>query len=105
MSNHAETQGHAVGNARMFSIVWIWLVVITALEVWLAYIHLDPSLMLILLISMSIVKAALIMSYFMHLRFEKLSLVLLLIPALVFCICMMCVIFPDAYRLLSIGKH
>jgi caa(3)-type oxidase subunit IV len=98
MSEHAEAQVHA-GTTKLFSWVWIWLVAITAIEVWMAYIHIQPAtLMLGLLLVLSVVKAALIISYFMHLRFEKVTLALFLIPALVFCISMMAVFFPDAAR-------
>ena len=103
MTAHAEAQAHG-GTTRLFIWVWIWLVAITGIEVLLAYIHLAPVTMLFLLISLSVVKAALIMSYFMHLRFERLSLVLFLVPALVFCICMMAVFFPDAARLLHMRQ-
>ena len=51
-------------------------------------------------------KAAMIMAYFMHLKFEKFALVLLLIPATIFCICMMFVFFfPEAFRLLQMRPH
>jgi caa(3)-type oxidase subunit IV len=100
MSEHTGTQAHP--STKLFVWVWIWLVAITGVEVLLAYVHIQPaSLMLAMLLGMSVVKAALIMSYFMHLRYERLSLVLLLIPALIFCICMMAVFFPDAARLLQ----
>lgn len=101
MTAHAEVQAHG-GTTRLFIWVWIWLVAITGIEVFLAYIHLAPVTMLLLLISLSVVKAALIMSYFMHLRYEKLGMVLFLVPALVFCIGMMAVFFPDAVRLLHL---
>ena len=103
MSAHAQAQAHG-GTTRLFIWVWIWLVAITGIEVFLAYIHLAPVTMLLLLISLSVVKEALIMSYFMHLRFERFSLVLFLIPALVFCICMMAIFFPDAVRLLHLRQ-
>jgi cytochrome c oxidase subunit IV len=58
--------------------------------------------MLTLLVGLSIIKAALIMSYFMHLRFERLGLVLWLVPAMVFCLCMIIIFFmPDANRMLQ----
>jgi len=42
----------------------------------------------------------------MHLRFEKLGLFLLLIPAMVFCICMMLIMFfPDSLRVVDLGAH
>jgi hypothetical protein len=34
----------------------------------------------------------------MHLRFERLSLVMTLVPALVICICLLFVFFPDSFR-------
>lgn len=99
MSNHsADAQQHG-GSTKLFVGVWVWLVAITGAEVYLAYEHLNPTTMLLLLISMSVVKAGLIMSYFMHLRFEKASLVWSLIPAVLFCIGMMTIIFPDGIRL------
>jgi cytochrome c oxidase subunit IV len=48
------------------------------------------------------VKAALIVSYFMHLKYEKISLALILIPATIFCICMIIIFFmPDGARLMQ----
>ena len=55
---------------------------ITGLEVFLAYKELKPSIMLTILVILSVVKAAMIMSYFMHLKFEKFSLVLWLVQRL-----------------------
>ncbi len=63
--------------------MWVWLLVMTAIEVLLAYIQLPLIYMLTILVGLSIIKAALIIAYFMHLRFERLSLVLTLIPMLI----------------------
>ncbi|MCI0349357.1 MAG: cytochrome C oxidase subunit IV family protein, partial [Acidobacteriales bacterium] len=94
---------HAHPTTRLFVSVWIGLVVITLIEVGLAYIHIfGPEMMLVLLLSLSIVKAGMIMSYFMHLRYERLSMVLLLIPVLVICISLMGIFFPDSMRALDL---
>jgi len=86
--------------------IWIGLVAITFLEVFLAYEQLQPAVMLTILVVLSLVKAGMIMSYFMHLKYEKLSLVLLLVPAMIFCICMMFIFFfPEAFRLLQMRPH
>jgi len=58
--------------------------------------------MLIVLMALSIVKAGLIMAYFMHLRFEKQALVLSLIPSLIVVISLLFVFFPDSLRLLEL---
>ena len=51
-----------------------------------------------LLIGLSLVKAAMIVAYFMHLRFERMSLVMTLVPTVVVCICLLFIVFPDGFR-------
>jgi len=97
--DHPSEQGHVEGSKKVFIVVWISLVLLTGGEVFLAYEQLELKVMLGLLMTLSIIKASLIISYFMHLRYEKRSLALTLMPALVFVICMMFVAFPDSIRL------
>lgn len=89
---------HFEGSTNMFLKVLGALLVLTIIEVFLAYIKVSLLIMLTLLIGLSVIKAALIVAYFMHLRFERLSLVLTLVPALVICICLLFVFFPDSFR-------
>ncbi len=96
MSAHAEE--HFAGSNKLFISIWIWLVVLTAIEVFLAYKPMSVFLMLTVLMGLSIIKAALIVAYFMHLKFERLSLVLTIVPMLVVCICLLFVFFPDSFR-------
>jgi cytochrome c oxidase subunit 4 len=96
---HAEGEHeHFAGSNKLFISVWFWLLLLTGLEVFLGYVHLNFNLMLTILIGLSVIKAALIIAYFMHLRFERLSLVLTLVPMLVICICLLLVFFPDSFR-------
>lgn len=96
---------HFEGTTKLFSIVWIWLLVLTAVEVLLAYVQVPLGIMLTTLIGLSVIKAALIIAYFMHLRFERLSLVLTLVPMLVVCICLLLVFFPDSFRALNLRPY
>jgi len=99
MDAHAE--GHTASTPMVLG-VWFALLAMTGIEVYLAYIHLAPRLMLTLLMGLSVIKAGLIMAYFMHLRFERFSLFLTLVPAIVFCICLILIFFfPDGHRLLQ----
>jgi cytochrome c oxidase subunit 4 len=99
MASHAESEHeHFAGSNKLFISVWGWLLLLTGIEVFLGYIHIPIHLMLTILIGLSIIKAALIVAYFMHLRFERLSLVLTLVPMLVVCICLLMVFFPDSFR-------
>jgi cytochrome c oxidase subunit IV len=98
--DHAETAGHVPAKSSLFVIVWFGLVALTGIEVFLGYNQIAPGIMLTVLIGLSIVKAGLIMAYFMHLKYEKFGLVLLLVPAFMFCVMMICVFFfPDSLRL------
>src|SRR6201986_3516877 len=103
MHANIEAQGgHAPGTSRLFFNVWIWLLLLTGIEVFLAYERVEVHLMITILLGLSLIKSALIMSYFMHLRFERLGLFLILVPAMVFCICMILIMFyPDSIRLMD----
>lgn len=107
MNSHAHAvEAHAGASVGTNIAIWVGLVAITGLEVFLAYEELRPAVMLSILVVLSVVKAAMIMAYFMHLKFEKFSLVLLLIPATIFCLCMMFIFFfPEAFRLLQMRPH
>lgn len=95
-----------VGSTRLFFIIWVCLVAITAFEVFLGSERLHPALLLGLLVGLSVVNATLIIAYFMHLKFERLSLALLVIPATLFFICLFLMFFmPDSWRLLQMRVH
>lgn len=99
MTAHAHAhEEHFAGSNRLFVSIWIWLVVLTLIEIFLAYKPMPLILMLTVLLGLSIIKAALIMAYFMHLKFERLSLILTLVPMLVVCIILLFVFFPDSFR-------
>ena len=100
MSAHAATHNEETehGTIKSFTVVWIVLLVLTAIEVFLAYKQVPTLIMLTALIGLSVVKAALIIAYFMHLKFERFSLFLTLFPMLIFCILMMFVMMPDSMR-------
>ena len=102
MSQHAE---HHESKMKPMYIVWIWLLALTLVEVFLAYKQVPIHIMLIALLSMSILKAGLIVSYFMHMKYERPSLVLTLIPAVVVCILLLDTVFPDAARLSHLGVN
>lgn len=96
---------HFEGSTKLFLMVLGGLLVLTLVEVLLAYFEVPLLIMLTILLGLSLVKAALIVAYFMHLRFERMSLVLTLIPILVVCICLLFVFFPDSTRSRSLRSN
>jgi cytochrome c oxidase subunit 4 len=106
---HASSEpggNHSAGNTKLFFSVWIWLLLLTALEIFLAYERVEVHLMITILVGLSLIKSALIVAYFMHLKFERLGLFLSIVPATVFCICMMLLVFfPDSLRLTHLPRY
>ena len=99
MSSNIEHMEHAGATPGAFLKVWIALLALTGVEVFLAYEQVPLMIMLTALVGLSIIKAALIIAYFMHLKFERLSLFLTLFPMLVFCILLMLIFLGDATRI------
>jgi cytochrome c oxidase subunit 4 len=97
---HDVTHGHS--KAPYF---WVWgaLIVLTLIEVYLAYIHLQPTTMLTILLGLSLIKAALIIAWFMHLKAETRIMKWMLMGSAVICLLLMTVFFPDALRIIKLG--
>ena len=92
---------HDSGGSKLYLIVWFGLIALTGIEVFLGYKQLPLNIMLAILMGLSLVKAALIIFYFMHMKFEKTALILTILPAMVIVISLLSVFFPDAQRLLE----
>ncbi len=100
MSAHTEAVEHAPQATSMtFAKVWLVLLALTGVEIFLAYEQLPTLIMLTILVGLSVIKAALIIAWFMHLKFERLSLFLTLFPMLIFCILLMLIFLGDAARI------
>ena len=98
MSSHVHT-------ADSYSFYWkIWgaLLILTLGMIFIDQMDLPRLLLLVVLIGAMLVKAGLIASYFMHLRYEKLFLGLsLLIGLLINGLVLFVLIVPDARRVLG----
>ena len=61
------------GKRPRYFLIWVWLAVLTLLEVGLTYLEYfqeRKKLMIAVLVTMAIAKAMLVALYFMHLRYE-----------------------------------
>jgi cytochrome c oxidase subunit IV len=97
----AEQHRHH-GKSQFF---WVWgaLLVMTAIEVYLTYQNMQPVRMLMILMGLSLVKAALIIGFFMHMKFELSRMKWLTMCSLVVCLALMMIFFLDALRIISLG--
>jgi caa(3)-type oxidase subunit IV len=80
--------------------VYFVLLGIAGLEVFLAYQSFSTLTLLVILLALAVCGAALAVMYFMHLAQERRSLFLSLIPAVIFVLLMMNMIWSDSFRLL-----
>lgn len=61
-----------------YMFIWFVLLVLTVVEVGLAYLSSMPrNVLIVVLVGLAIWKAVLVAMYYMHLRFERLRVVLL----------------------------
>src|SRR5258708_16707921 len=80
--------------------VYFLLLAIAAIEFVLAYTSVSTAGLVGMLLFLAICSAALGLLYFMHLAHEKRSLLLSLIPATIFVLLMLNMIWTDSIRLL-----
>jgi caa(3)-type oxidase subunit IV len=98
------TAAHKAQTKAQFYWVWIGLLGLTVVEIMLAYNQVfPPRQMLTVLLILSIIKSALIIGYFMHLKFEATRMKTMLMVSVCFCLALMAVFFADAERILSLG--
>jgi len=85
---------------------WVWgaLLLMTAIEVYLTYQNMSPAKMLTILMGLSLIKAALIIGFFMHLRYEVSRMKWITMVSVVACLILMTIFFfPDAERIITLG--
>jgi len=69
MTTHTHTEEHHITSNKTYIIVWLVLMVLTAVTVYVSYINFGILNIVIALVVASI-KASVVALYFMHLKFE-----------------------------------
>ena len=99
-----DTKTHDDSKGQYF---WVWgaLLVLTGIEVVLGYNQVfTPLTMLEVLLLLSVIKSALIIGYFMHMKFETAMMRWMITLSVVACfIIMYFFFFPDAGRIVTYG--
>jgi cytochrome c oxidase subunit IV len=91
MAEELEAESHAP-----YMKVWAILAILTLVEYFYAMIFKDHFLSLVLgLVSLALVKAGMVGWYFMHLKFERKWVYLLIIPACVMAVFLTLMLYPD----------
>ena len=98
VANHDPKTGFYVG-------VWIGLLCIVAMEVFLTYRALSRHALLAALLLLAVTESAIGVLYFMHLKFERRVMMWSILLSIIFVLLMMNQIWPDAYRMTTIGMR
>ncbi|MBI1950605.1 MAG: cytochrome C oxidase subunit IV family protein [Acidobacteria bacterium] len=88
-----KTNDHAEPNYWM---VWLALAVLTVIELYVARVPDAKAFVIVSLCALALAKAALVAMYFMHLKFEKYALMLIVLSPLVLSAVIYVGLVPDA---------
>ena len=93
------------GGYRIYAVTWFWLLAITVVELAIVLMHVPKLVLATALIIMALLKAWLIVAYFMHLRYERLSLVYaVMVPMVFLAVILWTGTFPDALNVFNLRR-
>jgi len=79
------------------------LMVIVGIEVILTYQHLPPRTLMFSLLCLACLEAFVAILYLMHVKYERPILFWTIFPATLFVLLLLCYLWPDAFRMASMG--
>ena len=77
--------------------IFIILSVLTAVEIGVTFLGLPRTLLVTLLVSLAVWKAALVALHFMHLKIEKKTLMIVAVIPFILCVFLSLMLLPDIY--------
>lgn len=88
---------HATHAEPNYIGVFWWLLALTIVEIAVIYMPLTKLVIAFLLVSLALSKAALVALYFMHLKFERLTLGIIALTPLILCVFLILMLTPDIF--------
>ncbi len=77
--------------------VFWWLLALTLLELGIIYVPIHRMAILALLVVLAVSKAVLVALYFMHLKFERVTLGLIALSPFILCVFLILMLLPDIF--------
>ena len=92
-------QGHDTHSIsyKTYFITWAWLLVLTSLALGVGYAPINETLKAFLLIGTTLAKILVIAAFFMHLRYERVNLILITFIPLILAIIMFGFTYPETF--------
>ena len=92
MTEHHDQ--HSISYKTYF-MTWIWLLILTSVALGLGYTNINEKLKAFLLVCTTLAKILVIAAMFMHLRYERINLILITFTPLVLAIILFSFTFPE----------
>jgi caa(3)-type oxidase subunit IV len=89
----SEATHHGYG---IYYKTWGWLLFMTALALGAGYVEMPTTLKAIVLVGITLAKVGVIGAFFMHLRTEKLNLILITFSPIILSLILFFFMFPDS---------
>ena len=87
---------HSAIHYKQYFMTWFWLLVMTMLALGIGYVSAMPeALKALLLVGITLAKIVLIASIFMHLKFERMNLVMLTFSPLILALILFFFTYPE----------
>ena len=80
---------------KTYFLTWMWLLVLTALALGLGYTEINEKLKAFLLVCTTLAKILVIAAMFMHLRYERVNLILITLAPLILAVILFSFTFPE----------
>jgi cytochrome c oxidase subunit 4 len=80
---------------KTYAMTWFWLLVLTSLALGLGYAPIPERIKALLLVCTTLAKVLVIAAVFMHLRYERVNLILITFTPLVLAIIFFSFTFPE----------
>ncbi|HEX9663026.1 MAG TPA: cytochrome C oxidase subunit IV family protein [Candidatus Binatia bacterium] len=77
--------------------VFWWLLVLTVIEIAVIYMPIAKFAIAVMLIVLAVTKAALVALYFMHLKFERITLGWIALSPFILCVFLILMLLPDIF--------
>jgi cytochrome c oxidase subunit 4 len=90
MTEAAHKQPNYIG-------VFWWLLVLTIIEIAVIYLPIAKFAIAVMLIVLAVTKAALVALYFMHLKFERITLGWIALSPFILCVFLILMLLPDIF--------
>ena len=92
MAEHHDE--HAI-SYKTYLMTWFWLLVLTALALGIGYTNINETLKAFLLVGTTLAKILVIAAVFMHLRYERVNLILITFAPLVLAVILFSFTYPE----------